>query len=234
MTTGDPRASDVIDVELLSRWAEGSRAAGNELVERHFASVHRFFRTKVGTDLDDVVQQTFLACLEASKRYRQKSSFKTFLFGIARNQLYTHYRQVKRRNTIDFSVSSASDLSPSPTSALAAREHEQLFLQALQRIPLEAQLIVELVFWEEMDGETIAEVLDVPTNTAYSRVRRAKAQFRDQFLELAKSPSAFRMSFEALDMWAAEIRDRMPVRACTEDHEPFACAAVVVDQPSQQ
>ena len=164
------------DGEVLAQWSAGSRVAGNELIERHFDTVHRFFRNKVGSDIEDLMQQTFLACVEARTRYQGQASFKTFLLAIARNQLFTHYS--KRRREVH-------DLGTSPTGVLAKREDEHLLSEALRRVPLDAQVVLELAYWEGMDGAEIAQVLEVPLNTAYSRLRRAKLTLLDRLRDLA-------------------------------------------------
>ena len=177
----DTRASDA---DLLQRWGEGSTQAGNELVERHFATLHRFFRNKAGSELEDLVQQTFLACVEARARFRGDASFKTFLLSIARNQLLKHYSRAERR-VIDASLSSVRDLRTSPTGAIAKREDQALLLEALRQLPLDAQVILELGFWEGLDAIEIAAVLAVPLNTAYSRLRRAKLALREKLTALS-------------------------------------------------
>ncbi|HEX6240412.1 MAG TPA: sigma-70 family RNA polymerase sigma factor [Polyangiales bacterium] len=179
----DTRSSDA---DLLQRWGEGSTQAGNELVERHFATLHRFFRNKAGSEVEDLVQQTFLACVEARARFRGDASFKTFLLSIARNQLFKHYSRAERR-TIDASLSSVRDLRTSPTGAIAKREDQELLLEALRQIPLDAQVVLELGFWEGLDAIQIAAVLDVPLNTAYSRLRRAKQALREKLAALSPS-----------------------------------------------
>ncbi|MCH9683177.1 MAG: hypothetical protein K0V04_17210 [Deltaproteobacteria bacterium] len=40
------------DFELLDAWKGGDKAAGNALFQRHFDSVCRFFRSKVGEGVD--------------------------------------------------------------------------------------------------------------------------------------------------------------------------------------
>lgn len=165
------------DIDLLSRWGEGSREAGETLFDRHFATVHRFFRNKVGSELEDLVQQTFLACVEARSSFRMEASFKTFLLGIARHQLYTHYRK-RRKDPVDFTLTSLRDMGTSPTGILARREREGLLMDALQRMPIESQLILELAYGEGLDGVEIASVLSVPVNTVYSRLSRARSRLR--------------------------------------------------------
>jgi RNA polymerase sigma-70 factor (ECF subfamily) len=170
--------------ELLERWAGGSRDAGNELIERYFVTVHRFFRSKVGPECDDLVQQTFLACLEARLSYRGEATFKTFLLAIARNKLYRHYDQ-RRHAPVDFSISSVRDLGCSPSGVVSQQEHEQLIGRALQAIPLAAQTLLELAYYEDLSGPDIARVLEMPLNTVYSRLHRARNQLRDQVALLA-------------------------------------------------
>ena len=42
------------DIELLDRWKAGEQRAGEQLFERHFDSLYRFFRNKVGDAVDSV------------------------------------------------------------------------------------------------------------------------------------------------------------------------------------
>ena len=184
------------DAELLEAWASGVREAGNELIERHFAVVHRFFRNKVGAEIEDLVQQTFLACIEARSRYEQRASFTTFLLGIARYQLFTHYSR-RRREPLDVQFSSVRDLATSPTGLVAKREDERLLNEALQRIPLEAQTILELAYWEGLDGVALAAVLEIPLNTAYSRLRRAREILKTRLNELAPDRGGYEDALRA-------------------------------------
>jgi RNA polymerase sigma-70 factor (ECF subfamily) len=172
------------DIELLGKWASGDAGAGNELIERHCDALHRYFVNKVGDELEDLIQQTFLACLESWTRFRHEASFRTFLLGIARFQLYTFYGR-QRRSAGNLSVSSLRDPSTSPTGAVSKRQDEQLLLQALRRISLEAQEILELSFWEGLSATEIAAVLDLSLNATYSRLHRAKQALRSALRQLA-------------------------------------------------
>jgi RNA polymerase sigma factor (sigma-70 family) len=173
-----------LDSELLECWAQGSLAAAAELIERHLPLLHRFFRNKVNCELDDLVQETLLYCLEARTNFRGEASFKTFVLAIARRRLFRYYASNKGRD-LDFGVSSLCDLGTSPTDAIARNEEQYLLLSSLRRIPVEAQLVLELVYWENMDVAEIAEVLGVPLNTAYSRLRRARIALREKLEQLS-------------------------------------------------
>jgi RNA polymerase sigma factor (sigma-70 family) len=177
------------DADLLASWSAGSRAAGDELIKRHFDVVHRFFRNKVGAELEDLVQQTFLECIKARARYRGEASFKTFLLAIARNQLIKHYGK-QRRTPLDVDAISVQDLQTSPSGIVARHENERLLAEALRCIPLDAQVVLELVYWEGLEGNDLARVLDVPLTTAYVRVHRAKLALRKRMNQLAPDRAA--------------------------------------------
>ena len=62
---------------------------------------------------------------------------------------------------------------------------ERLLLLALQRIPLESQVILELQYWEELSTAEIGVILGVPVNTVYSRLHRARQSLKRVIAELA-------------------------------------------------
>lgn len=171
------------DEELLGRWRAGDVKAGNALFRRHFASIRRFFANKVGADhVEELVQHTFTGCIEGRERFLGRSSFRTFLFAIAKRQLYKHLRDhasLRSRHDPEMNVSSVRELGCSPSSIVAAREQQATLLAALQRIPVEQQLILELFYWEQLTGPEIAEVLEVAPATVRTRLFRARATLKE-------------------------------------------------------
>lgn len=166
---GDDRAE-------LEAWRGGDSEAGQALVERHYESVLRFFRTKAGEDADDLVQQTFLRCVEHAERFRGESSFKSFLFGIARNVLFEHVRRKVRdgKPDPDFGVSSILDVYPRASTLLFQRAAERALVQALQKMPVEIQIVLELYYWEELSVDEVATAVEVPAGTVKSRLHRGR------------------------------------------------------------
>lgn len=197
------------DAELLRAWRSSDNDAGNELVRRHFMSVYRFFVNKVGTpdEVDELLQRTFLACVEGRDRVRDDSSLKGYVLGIARNQMlmYVRRRQRDRRMGGGNDVSVA-ELSGSPSQVIAGREEEKLLLLALREIPLDLQTVVELYYWEELSVAQMAEVLDIPPGTVKSRLFRARDALR-QRLEAMDIPDAIRKTtVDGFEHWARSLR----------------------------
>jgi RNA polymerase sigma-70 factor (ECF subfamily) len=167
------------DAALLAAWRAGDAAAGQELFARHAASVMRFFRNKLDVDLDDLVQRTFLACVESRDRVREGSSFRAYVLRIARNELVNHYAARQRAAArLDPLTTSILDLGASPSVMVASDERDQALLTALRRLPLDLQTALELHYWEELSTSELAEVLGIPQGTVKTRLFRAREQLR--------------------------------------------------------
>ncbi|WP_245913644.1 RNA polymerase sigma factor [Nannocystis exedens] len=193
--------------ELLAAWQSGDEVAGEALFERYYEGLAFFFASKAGEDARDLIQRTFLLLLENQGRVRDSGNLHCYLYGIARNVLYQYYRG-KRRNRDRFvpEEESFEDLVPSASALIGQAEEAQLLLQALRRIPLESQVILELYFWEQMTAKEIGDVLEVPEGTARTRIRRAKQLLEKQLELLANSPHLLESTLSDLDGWAKKLR----------------------------
>ncbi len=164
------------DAELLEAWRDGDERAGQVLFKRHFSSLYRFFRNKVGDDSDDLIQHTFLAALKGMAAFRGHSSFRTYLFVIARHELYRYVqKRMRERERFDPEHATLEALVPSPSSDAARAELEVLVLAALRRIPVDMQVALELHYWEDLTTRELAETLEVPEGTIKSRIQRGRA-----------------------------------------------------------
>ena len=194
------------DFELLTAWRGGDDEAGTALVRRYFERVYLFFDGKVREGVDDLTQRTFLACMEARDRVREDGSFRAYLFGIARKQLLKHYDTAKRdARSQPIGERSIQQLSGSPSRIVADREEQRVLLQALYRIPLDLQLIVELFYWEEMSIAEIADVVEIPGGTVKSRLHRAKKLLREQVEAMKLEPDLERSTIQGLERWARSL-----------------------------
>ena len=202
-------STEQTDDEVLETWRSGDASAGSELYRRHVDKLYRFFCNKVSIGVDDLVQDTLLACLESENSFEKRSTFLAFLFGIARFKLYSHYRKLKRDNlALDFEQVTVSDLEPSPSQHAAENSEQRLLLEALRRLPLNLQLALELSYWEELPAPEIAAILDIPTDTVYSRLRRAKQLLEQELKRLSLSKHSPHPTETDLEAWAATLRSK--------------------------
>jgi RNA polymerase sigma-70 factor (ECF subfamily) len=193
------------DLDLLDRWCGGDGGSGNTLFHRHFAAVHAFFGNKVdrAADVDELVQDTFLECTRSRDRFRRQSSFRTYLFAIARFVLMAYWRRKRRSDeAIDFDEISVAGLSTSAGTRLARAEARQRLLAALRELPVEQQVLLELRYWEELEAEQLAEVFEFEPATTRSRLHRARQALRERLDE----PAGRALGDDDLDAWARSLR----------------------------
>ena len=195
------------DLELLDAWRSGDDDAGNRLFDRHFASLYRFFRNKVGDGIDDLVQQTMMGCVNGRDRFRQDSSFRTYLFATARNILYQHFDRRGREERVDYGSVSVVDLGESPSRIVAARAEQKILAVALRRLPLDDQIALELYYWEALTGPELAAALELGEPAVRSRLRRALERLRSLIAELAASPAECESASVDLERWVQSLRE---------------------------
>ena len=172
------------DETLLIAWRDGDRESGEELFGRYFDRLYAFFGAKVDSaEVADLVQKVFVGCVEGADRFRGEASVRAYFYGVARNVLYRHYRTRRRTPQLDFSVSSLFDVAPTPSSIVHRADRHRRLHEALVRLPLELQILVELRFDEGLSGPELAAALGLPEGTVRSRLRRALEQLRDAMSE---------------------------------------------------
>lgn len=205
-------AEGALDGSLLGAWKRGDERAGARLYRRHAGAVQRFLRNKVAErDVADLMQATFLECFEHSDRYREGASFRAFMLGFARNLLLHHYRaRYRKDDRVDLGVSSVVELGVSPTGMIAGKQEERCLLAALRSLPTEQQILLELFYWEGMQGKELSELYAVPEGTVRTRLRCARQRLVETFERLEGAGVKVRVTTGAsLDAWARGVRERM-------------------------
>ena len=192
------------DIDLLSAWRTGDSAAGHALFARHFRRIYRFFETKCPAEADELVQGTFLACMKAKEQFRGEAAFSTYLFAVARRELF-RVLELRRRDgaRLDFEASSIAELAPTPRTQMAGREDRLRLLHALRDLPVEQQILLELHYWEGLDIGELAEIFESLPVTIRSRLHRARTALRERMLKSEDSAAA--ETLESLDAWARKL-----------------------------
>lgn len=162
------------DAELLRQWAQGDRACGERLYRRHHRLVFAFFRSKLHAEVDDLVQATFVTALERGPHYRG-GSVRAFLVGIARFELLEHLRRRSKRDArIEPAVSTMRDFATGVSTAVRRERDRQRLHLALESLPIDQQIALELRYWHGLSMVEIAEVQEVATATVRTRIHRAR------------------------------------------------------------
>lgn len=90
--------------------------------------------------------------MRSKDQFRGESSFATYLFTIARRELF-RVLELRRRDDarLDFEVSSIAELAPSARTQIVGREDRVRLVRALQDLPVDQQVLLELHYWEGIE-----------------------------------------------------------------------------------
>lgn len=188
--------SEHADAELLRQWQAGEQRAGRELFRRHAPAVLRFLRSKLPAAAEDLAQEVFARFLREAAR---EPAVRPFLFGIARNVLREELR--RRDAAFDPLNSSIAEHSAIGSTRLHARAR---LLRALQVLPLDQQICIELHYWEGFTSQELGECLGISASTARGRLDVARERLR---ASLSKSfPRRPKTEFDELEGWALQLR----------------------------
>ena len=152
------------------------------------------------------MQRTMLACVTSRERFRGDSSFRAFLFGIARNELRMHLRRARPERDVDLSIDSLADLGEGASTAVRQARAQALLLHALRRLPIDTQPLLELRYWEELKSEELSQMFEVESPTIRTRLHRARQQLKDEIQKLEVDPSLRSEALGGFETWARELR----------------------------
>ncbi|MFV8754953.1 RNA polymerase sigma factor [Nannocystaceae bacterium ST9] len=199
--------ADDADLEQLEKWRAGDQRAGAALYRKYFASVRSYFINRVPEAQEDLIQETFLGLTKAKDQFRGDSTFKTYLFRIARYVYTGHLRKHCRPDReINPASDSIADLGQRRlSSVLVERENLRLLLDALRAVSLDDQDLLELYYFEGLSGEQLAELFTIPLGTVRSRIHAAKQRLTKCYAALANQPHDLEWTDDEFADWMAEV-----------------------------
>lgn len=165
------------DRALLERASSGDERAARILFRAHVAQLHRHAARILGSaddaDVEDVVQQAFLAALDGASRFDGRSSVATWLFGITTRRALDAARSRYRRDRwsritetvgLGFLAGRPDDMQEAKTEAE----------RALAGLDPDQRLVFVL---HDVEGRTLAEIsglTEVTISTLHSRLSAAR------------------------------------------------------------
>ena len=127
------------------------------------------------TDVEDLAHEVFLVLSRKWQDYDPSRPLRPYLFGIAFRVVSSHKRRHWREVTgVESDIADPAAL---PDQALAAAEARALVLSALERLVLPRRAVLVMHDLDETPMRVVAEALQIPLFTAYSRLRKARKEF---------------------------------------------------------
>lgn len=179
-TPPPPSAADAKLRRLVERIKQDDLRAFDELYRCTRDDVARTLFHLLGarSDLDDLVQETYLRLLKAVKGFRGDSQFKTFLYRVCANVALMHLRWWRRRREeLTDQVPDSESTEKNPEVAAQDAESIRLVQKALQSLTAKKRIVFVYHELLGMGPEEIATAVDASYNTVRSRLFHARLEF---------------------------------------------------------
>ena len=200
----DPSFNSVQLKALVARWNVGDREAGDELLRRARARLEKLARrmcksfpnVKEWTETQDVLQNSLLRLLTTLQKIDPLPATTRDFFNLAavhiRRELIDLARHFKKKRWVPLAISgSESGRSHDEPAAPTAHDFErwERFHEAVDKLPTEERMVVDLVFYHGWKQAEIAELFHVNERTVRRRWKAACAHLREQAGEVLAGPA---------------------------------------------
>lgn len=130
-------------------------------------------------DAEDVLHQAYMKVLEGKAVFQERSSFKTWLFGvIRRTALEQHRWRLGQALKLGTWWRDRGEEAPDPAAAFDAKDAAGRLRAALGKLSKRQAEVLHLVFYQDMTIQEAAQVLSMPAGTARTHYERGKARLR--------------------------------------------------------
>lgn len=197
---------ETTELRLIRHWRSGDRHSGDRLLRRYLPVLQSYFSRRVNANVDDLIQRTLLACVQAVDRYEGRSSFKTYLLGIAHHQFLMSLRREPRAGG-DVTASGIPTGDDSPSQLAAFRQEHFILVKALIRLNPEYLNVLKLFYWSQLSVDQIAEALSIAPGTVKSRLSRGRAELKSIVADMNLKPSDREDALRELAAWVSSRGD---------------------------
>ncbi len=182
------------DKELVAEYLAGQEEILPYLINKHIKSVYRFVYGLIidKNTTEDITQEVFVKVWKKIKGYKEKYSFKTWLFSIARNTVIDYWRKKKDVAFSEFDSvdggnileDTLADDQPSAEEVFSKVEDQNVFNETLNKLsPLYREVLL-LKYADDLSIEEIAKVLNRPVETVKSQHYRGVMHLKKLLLRI--------------------------------------------------
>ena len=132
-----------------------------------------------GPHVDDLLQDTFIVAHKKKNQFEGRSTLRTWLYGIAKNRCMHHNRGLARflnfKERLQRQPEAPGDTPHDALERTSKRQKLESYILAMTFKQREVFVLYEL---EEMAGQDIAAMLQIPLGTVWTRLHKARKVFQ--------------------------------------------------------
>jgi RNA polymerase sigma-70 factor (ECF subfamily) len=173
------------DEELMALVARRDPEAFSVVFDRHGGSAFSLAYRMCGERelAEDVVQDTVMSMWRGVGRFHStRGSLRTWLLAATRNRMIDAFRTRTSKQAADVTDDRLGEWLAAPHDTLQEvtdRAQARELRGALQRLPLEQRVVIELAYFAGLSHSQIARRLGLPAGTVKGRMRLGLAKLRD-------------------------------------------------------
>lgn len=181
-----PVSNNEAELVLIRRVSRRDRGALRELYLLYHRRLSRFLmRVTQRQDLaEEIINDTLLVVWNSADRFRGESRVSTWIVGIAYRRAL---KSVRRRHSFEYIQLEASDNLVGVDNVQAC-ETQEWIEEALEELPIEQRLCLELAYVLGHSCEEIAVITSCPVNTVKTRLFHARRKLSVLLPRLAGNP----------------------------------------------
>ena len=130
--------------------------------------------------MDDLVQEVFIVIHAKLDTLEKPEALRSWIYGVVKRSVSTYRRAKRSRGSAGFGALGADEPvshAPSPLEQTQTNAELQMLAHLLEELDEPKREVFALVEVEELSVPEVAEILEIPLNTAYSRLRAARQAF---------------------------------------------------------
>ncbi|PCI52913.1 MAG: RNA polymerase sigma factor RpoE [Methylophilaceae bacterium] len=193
-------ANRELDQVLVERAQAGDKKAFGLLVEKYHRKLGRLLGRMVRdqTEVEDIVQESFIKAYRALHNFRGDSAFYTWLYRIgintAKNYLVSLGRKPQVLNDVEiedvenFEGGSEMRSMETPETMMATKQIAQTVNDTVESLPEDLRTAITLRELEGLSYEEIATIMQCPIGTVRSRIFRARETIATELRPLLDTP----------------------------------------------
>ena len=168
-----------IEKIYIRRILEGDIEVFSLLVSKYqnlvFTICSRVFDNK--EEAEDIAQESFIKCYQSLKQFKGESKFSSWLYTITYNTCMNHLKYKKRQTSVE-DIANVADQDIIEQDHIFAKleqkEQTNLIQQALSKLELDEQMIIQLYYYEELPIKEISNILSLKIENIKIKLFRSR------------------------------------------------------------
>lgn len=163
------------DEQLMMKVKSGNLDSMSELFQRYQRKIFNYFlRNVYDRELsEDLTQNVFERALKYRNSYKDSFPFKAWIYKIANNVKYDHYRKKKVPIANIETLDSIQSYTMNPESQMEENEQVTKLKSAMKKLSEEQRSIIWLTKYEQMKYAQVAEIIGCTETAMKTKIHRA-------------------------------------------------------------